>query len=546
MQNQELRKKAAELKNNLSKLMEKRSNWEHHWQEVADYMFPRKADINIDRPKGDKRHQVIFDGTAIHSLELLASSLHGMLTSSVNRWFGLRFKETAINQNDEAREWLEEVTDKMYLAISRSNFQQEVFETYFDLIAFGTSCLQIEEDEDDIIRFSSRHIKELYISENAKGMVDCIYRRFKMTAKATVEKFGIDNVSSKTLNVFKKSPFEDVDLCHVVKPRDIYNPKKMDKQNMPFTSCYFEYDSGHIISEGGFKEFPYVVPRYLKASNEIYGRSPGMNALADVKILNKMVEIGMKAAAKQVDPPLLVPDDSMLMPIRMSPGSINYYRSGSRDRIETLNIGANNPLGLNMEDQRRQAISATFHVDQLLITENRNMTATEVVQRNQEKMRILGPVLGRLQSELLQPMIIRIFNIMMRNNLFPEAPEILLNQEVDVEYVSPMAIAQKGEELNSIVKGLELFANIGQLAPSTLDYIDPPGLVKNIIKILGLPATMIRSDAEVQQIAEEKAEAQQQQAQMQEQMAQSEMARNAAPAVQAVSNAETAEREQQQ
>jgi len=546
MQDQELRKKAAELKNNLSKLMEKRANWEHHWQEVADYMFPRKADITVDRPKGDKRHQVIFDGTAIHSLELLASSLHGMLTSSVNRWFGLRFKETLVNQDDEAREWLEKVTDAMYLAISRSNFQQEVFETYFDLIAFGTSCLQIEEDNDDIIRFSSRHIKELYISENAKGMVNCIYRRFKMTAKATVEKFGIDNVSSKTLNVFQKSPFEDVDLCHVVKPRDMYNPIKKDKQNMPFTSCYFEYDSGHIISEGGFKEFPYVVPRYLKASNEIYGRSPGMNALPDVKVLNKMVEVGMKAAAKQVDPPLLVPDDSMLMPIRMSPGSINYYRSGSRDRIETLNIGANNPLGLNMEDQRRQAISATFHVDQLLITENRNMTATEVVQRNQEKMRILGPVLGRLQSELLQPMIIRIFNIMMRNNLFPEAPEILLNQEVDVEYVSPMAIAQKGEELNSIVKGLELFANIGQLAPSTLDYIDPPGLVKNIIKILGLPATMIRSDAEVQQIAEEKAEAQQQQAQMQEQMAQSEMARNAAPAVQAVSNAETAEREQQQ
>ena len=538
MQDQELRKKAAELKNNLSKLMEKRSNWEVHWQEVADYMFPRKADITIDRPRGDKRHQLIYDGTAIHSLELLASSLHGMLTSSVNRWFGLRFKDKMINQDDEAREWLEDVTDKMYTAISRSNFQQEVFESYFDLIAFGTACLQIEEDEDDIIRFSSRHIKELYISENAKGMVNCIYRRFKMTAKATVEKFGIDNVSSKTLNVFKKSPFEDVDLCHVVKPRDIYNPKKMDKQNMPFTSCYFEYDSGHIISEGGFKEFPYVVPRYLKASNEIYGRSPGMNALADVKILNKMVEIGMKAAAKQVDPPLLVPDDSMLMPIRMSPGSINYYRSGSRDRIETLNIGANNPLGLNMEDQRRQAISQIFHVDQLLITENRNMTATEVVQRNQEKMRILGPVLGRLQSELLQPMIIRIFNIMMRNGLFPDAPEILLNQEIDVEYVSPMALAQRGEELNSIVKGLELFGNISQLAPATLDYIDPPGLIKNLIKILGLPATMIRSDAEVQQIAEEKAEAQQQQMEAQQQMAESEMARNVAPAVQAVSNAE--------
>ena len=541
MQQQELRKLAADLKNDLARLVEKRSNWEVHWQEVADYMLPRKADITLERPKGDKRHTVIYDGTAIHSLELLASSLHGMLTSSVNRWFALRFKETAINEDDEAREWLEDVLDKMYIAISRSNFQQEVFETYFDLIAFGTSCLQIEEDKDDIIRFSSKHIKEIYISEDAKGMVNCIYRRFKMSAKATVEKFGRDNVSLKTLNTLKKAPFDDIDLVHVVKPRNTYNPKKLDKQNMPFTSIYFEYDSGHIISQGGFKEFPYVVPRYLKASNELYGRSPGMNALPDVKVLNKMVEVGMKAAQKQVDPPLLVPDDSMLMPIRMSPGSINYYRSGTRDRIETLNIGANNPLGLNMEQQRREAISQTFHVDQLLITENRNMTATEVVQRNEEKMRILGPVLGRLQSELLQPMIIRIFNIMLRNNLLPQAPEILLNQEIDVEYVSPMAQAQRGQELSSIVRGLELFGQIGQVAPVN-DYIDPQGLVKHLIKILGLPARMIRSDSEVEEIAQQKAEAQQQQAEMQQQMAESEMARNVAPAVQAVSNAE---REQQ-
>ena len=537
MQQQELRKLAADLKNDLARLVEKRSNWEVHWQEVADYMLPRKADITLERPKGDKRHTVIYDGTAIHSLELLASSLHGMLTSSVNRWFALRFKETAINEDDEAREWLEDVLDKMYIAISRSNFQQEVFETYFDLIAFGTSCLQIEEDKDDIIRFSSRHIKEIYISEDAKGMVNCIYRRFKMSAKATVEKFGRDNVSLKTLNTLKKAPFDDIDLVHVVKPRNTYNPKKLDKQNMPFTSIYFEYDSGHIISQGGFKEFPYVVPRYLKASNELYGRSPGMNALPDVKVLNKMVEVGMKAAQKQVDPPLLVPDDSMLMPIRMSPGSINYYRSGTRDRIETLNIGANNPLGLNMEQQRREAISQTFHVDQLLITENRNMTATEVVQRNEEKMRILGPVLGRLQSELLQPMIIRIFNIMLRNDLLPPAPEILLNQEIDVEYVSPMAQAQRGQELSSIVRGLELFGQIGQVAPVN-DYIDPQGLVKHLIKILGLPARMIRSDSEVEEIAQQKAEAQQQQAEMQQQMAESEMARNVAPAVQAVSNAE--------
>ena len=187
MQDQKHRALATELKNNMSRLMDRRSNWETHWQEVADLVIPRKSDIIDAKVRGDKRHQEVYDATAIHSLELLASSLHGMLTSSANRWFSLRFKETLLNEHDEAKEWLEDVTDKMYIAFQRSNFQQEVFETYHDLCAFGTAGMFIEEDETDIIRFSARHIKEIYISENAKGLVDCIYRRFKITAKAAAE-----------------------------------------------------------------------------------------------------------------------------------------------------------------------------------------------------------------------------------------------------------------------------------------------------------------------------------------------------------------------
>ena len=236
----------------------------------------------------------------------------------------------SLNDSDEAKEWLQDATDKMYLAFARSNFQQEVFEAYHDLICFGTSALMIEEDQDDILRFSARHIKEIYIQENQKGFVDTIYRRFKMAAiAAAAEKFGLENLSKESQTNFQKDPFKELEFVHVVRPRNIYNDKKFDKMNMPFQSIYFEYNSGHIISIGGFRELPYVIPRYLKASTEIYGRSPAMNALPDVKVLNKMVETALKAAAKQVDPPLLVPDDSMLSPIRMSAGSLNYYRSGS-------------------------------------------------------------------------------------------------------------------------------------------------------------------------------------------------------------------------
>jgi len=528
MQSQEFKTLAKQLKDNLSRLMEKRSNWESHWQEVSDLMLPRKAEITKERARGDKRHTQIFDATAIHALELLAASLHGMLTSSANRWFSLRFKETQLNESDEAKEWLEDATQRMYDVISKSNFQQEIFECYHDLIAFGTSCLMIEEDQEDVLNFSARHIKEVYIQENKKGFVDTLYRRFKMPAQAAVSKFGFENVSREVQNTANKNPFDDIDLVHVVRPRIDFDPNKKDKKNMPFQSIYFEYGTGHIISLGGFKENPYVIPRYLKASTEQYGRSPGMNALPDVKVLNKMVENSLKAAAKQIDPPLLIPDDGMLAPIRMSPGSINYYRSGSRDRIEPLNINANTSITINNENQRRDAINKMFHIDQLVVTENRNMTATEVLQRQEEKMRILGPVLGRLQSELLSPLITRVFNILLRNGLFLQSPDILQQQELKIEFVSPMALAQRGQELQSLMRGLEIFGSLAQTMP-VMDYIDENGLVKNIIDILGLPARVIKSDAEVEQIRTERAEQEAQQMEMQQQMAETQMAKNAAP-----------------
>ena len=538
MQSQELRKLAAELKNNLSRLMEKRSTWESHWQEIADLMLPRKAEITKERARGDKRSTQIFDATGIHSLELLAASLHGMLTSSANRWFSLRYKEAVLNENDEAREWLEDSIDKMYLAFARSNFQQEIFENYHDLIAFGTSCLMVEEDEDDIIRFSARHIKEIYVEENKKGLIDNVYRKFKLTVDQAVQKFGAENLSKEINNIYKSNPYDEVEICHIVRPRFSYDSSKQDKKNMKFQSIYFEHGTDHVISVGGFNESPYVVSRYLKSSTEIYGRSPSMNALPDVKVLNKMVEHGLKAAAKMIDPPLLVPDDSMLAPVRMTPGSLNYYRSGSRDRIEPLNIGQNTTVTLNAENARREAIARMFHVDQLQIQSNRTMTATEVLQRNEEKMRILGPVMGRIQSELLEPMINRVFSIMLRNRLFREAPPILANQEIDIEYVSPMALAQKGQELQNVMRGLELFGSLSQTMP-VMDYIDENGLVKQLVQTLGLPARMIKSDKEVQGIRMERQEAQQQQMQMQQQMAESEMAKNAAPLAKEVLNGST-------
>ena len=491
-----------------------RQNWETHWQEVADYMQPRKADVTKQRARGDKRMEQVFDSSPIQAVELLAASLHGMLTNPSTPWFTLRFKDEEIENEDEAKLWLEASTDAMYTAFNRSNFQQEIFELYHDLITFGTAAMFIEEDDEDLIKFSTRHINEVFVAENDKGRIDTIFRRFKISARAAMQKFG-DATSTDIKGIFKKDPYQEVEILHAVYPRSDFNPTKKDKKNMPFESVYMEYKNGNELSVGGFREFPFVVPRYLKASNEIYGRSPAMTALPDVKMLNEMSKTTIKAAQKQVDPPLLVPDDGFLLPVRTVPGGLNFYRSGTRDRIEPLNIGANNPLGLNMEEQRRDSIRAVFYVNQLMMQDGPQMTATEVIQRNEEKMRLLGPVLGRLQSELLSPLIIRIFNIMLRKGLFQPAPDVLQSQELNIDYVSPMALAQRGQELQSIMRGLEIFGSLGQTMP-VMDYIDENGFIKQIIDILGLPAKMIKSDAQVQQIREERAAEQQQQMEMQQ------------------------------
>jgi hypothetical protein len=506
---------AKNLLSRFDRLKSQRQNWESHWQEVADYMQPRKADVTKTRSKGDKRTELIFDSSPLQSVELLAASLHGMMTNPSTPWFSLKFKNDGMEGEDEAKEWLESTTEIMYSVFNKSNFQQEIFELYHDLITFGTAAMFIEEDDEDDLKFSTRHINEMYISENDKGRIDTVFRKFRISARAAIQKFK--TVSTNIAVIAKKDPYEEVEILHAVYPRSDFNPVKQDKENMPFESVYLDADSGDELSVSGFKEFPFVVPRYLKASHEIYGRSPAMTALPDVKMLNEMSKVIIKSAQKQVDPPLLVPDDGFMLPVRTVPGGLNFYRAGTRDRIEPLNIGANNTLGLNMEEQRRNSIRNAFYVNQLMMQDGPQMTATEVIQRNEEKMRLLGPVLGRLQSELLKPLIDRAFAILMRRNLFAQAPDFLSGQDIEIEYVSPLAKAQKSTELSSIMRAIEIMGSLSNVAP-VFDHINMDKLVRHLTSIVGVPQKILKPQSELD--AERQAQAQQQEQMQQMQQVQ--------------------------
>ena len=500
-------------------LKSRRDNWDTHYQELADYMLPRKADIVRKRSRGEKRMEQIFDGTALQSVDLLAASLHGMLTSGATPWFMLDMKDGEVGRDDDVREWLQDTSQRMIRAFNQSNFENEVHEMYVDLVVFGTGCMFVEIDENSL-RFSTRHISEFYVQENQYGIVDTVFRVYRLPARQAVQRFGIDNVSEYIRKIFESKPDDEIEILHAVVPRINRDPNKKDNKNMPFASFYIDMKTKGLLSESGFQEFPYIVPRFLKATGETMGRSPAMVALPDVKMLNLMSKTIIQAAQKQIDPPLLVPDDGFLLPIRTQPGGLNFFRSGTRDMIVPLNTGANIPIGLSMEEQRRGAIRSAFYVDQLLSGSAPNMTATEVVQRQEERMRVIGPVLGRLMNEMLRPLIDRVFALMLRSDMLATPPEMLQGTDVDIEYVSPLARAQKSSSLNSTMQALEILMPLAQALPVG-DHIDPDGLVKHITDSLGVPKSALKSQREVNQVREERAA--QQQAQMEAMQEQQEI-----------------------
>ena len=497
--------KASEHVKRFDYLKSRRDNWDTHYQELADYMLPRKADIVKKRSRGEKRMELIYDGTALQSIDLMAAFLHGMLTSGASPWFHLDVKYEMINRDDDVREWLQDTSMRMMQAFQRSNFETEVHEAYVDLVVFGTACMFCEIDRKNL-RFSTRHISEYYVQEDQYGMVNTVYRLYKMTANQAVDRFGLERVGDFIRKKHEKNGDEEVEILHAVMPRTERDVTAPDNLNMPFMSVYVCKATGMEISQGGFEELPYVVPRFLKATGEVMGRSPAMTALPDVKMLNLMSKTIIQAAQKQIDPPLLVPDDGFLLPIRTQPGGLNFFRSGSRDTITPLNTGANIPIGLNMEEQRRAAIRQAFYVDQIITAGSAQMTATEVVQRQEERMRVIGPVLGRLMNEMLRPLIDRVFALMLRNDMLAPAPEVLQGRDIDIEYVSPLARAQKSSSLNNTMRALEILLPLAQSLPVG-DHIDPDGLVQHVTDSLGVPKSTLRSQREVDETRQARAQA---------------------------------------
>jgi hypothetical protein len=499
-----------QIKEKVEKLKAERGTWETHWQELADYILPRKNTITSQKFPGEKRSVNVLTSTGIKSNELLSGALHGMLTNPNAMWFELTTGDTEIDRSDNVRMWLQKTTKSMHNVLNNSNFQTEVHELYMDLSCFGTSPMYVEEDDRDIIRCSTRFIAEMYIDENHLGVVDQVFRQWDWDAHKIVSEFGIDKVGKKVSDAYKKGDTTRFCVIHAVYPRTMIDP--VAKGAFKYISQYVLPDENLELREGGFREFPYVVPRWSKAAGEIYGRSPGMNALPEVKTLNKIMETTIMGAQKVVDPPLQLPDDGFIMPIITEPGGLNYYRSGTNDIIKPVFNDARIDFGFQVIQQHEKNIREAYYIDQLQLNTGPQMTATEVMQRTEEKMRLLGPMLGRMQAEFLRPLIDRVFEIMLRRGLIntAEIPAELQGRVLDVRYSSMIAKSQRLAEGQNMLRAMEALTPFANADRGVLDNLNGDQAFRVIAEVFGLPQEIIRKAKDVQQMRDARAQAQQQ------------------------------------
>lgn len=554
----------------LASMKQARREIEDELTDICRYIAPRKSDIKTYTGKPDDTK--IWNSIPMQAGLTLGASIGGLVSNPSSVWFNLLVKYLDLEGMDEAREWIEECRDRMTGVFnSESNkFQQASAEFYQDGSILATACMFVEKDGLDVdtgvyntttayaaprsdwtkkptpkrngqrvtkfpppteegrIIFRTVPVWEVYAGGDKNGRPVHIYRVYKMTLQQCWDAWG-EKCSDKVTRAYKDNPEDTIEICHAVYPRDPKDLKKRGPKvgaNLPWACVYFETESKRLLEESGYHEMPWLFWRWSVTSGKMYGHGPAHTALPHVRVLNAMSETEMLAAEKMADPPLMVPDDGFLGPVRSGPGGLSHYRSGTNDKIMPLPITSDlNHMELLIK-RVEENINAIFLIPLLQIYADPQETATLSNLKANEKMRMLGPVLGRLQTEFLGPLISRVFNIMLRAGLFPPMPDQLAEalrdgpqgRRIGVEYSGPMAIEQRSIEVQAFQRAIGVNAAlIGETDPfSVMDNVDTDEAFRWSFDKLGVPAKVLRTQGDVQELRAKRAQAAQQAQQGQE------------------------------
>jgi len=501
----------------LSQLKSERASWLAHWQEISLYLLPRSGRYFVqDRNKGWKRHNNIYDNTGTRALRTLAAGLMGGLTSPARPWFRLTTSDPDLAQHYPVKLWLAQSTRIMLDVFQRSNTYRALHGMYEELGAFGTAACVVAEDFNTVIHHFPLTAGEYCIATDWQGRVCTLYREFEKTVGELVKEFGLENVSGTVKSMYDSGSLDKwVTIVHAVEPREDRDASKRDAKNMPWKSVYYELggDPDKPLRESGYKTFRVLAPRWSVSGGDVYGNSPGMEALGDIKQLQQEQLRKSQGIDYMSNPPLQVPSQLKNRDIDRLPGGITFYDpSGATHGIKTMfEVALDlNHLLADIQDVR-QRINGSFYADLFLMLQNdvdTRKTATEVAQLHEEKMLMLGPVLERLHNELLSPLVDMTFDALLEGGVLPPPPKELHGNDLNIELVSMLAQAQRAIATNGIDRFVGSLGQIAQFKPEVLDKFDADQWVEAYSDMLGVEPEIIVPSDKVALIRQQRAQSQ--------------------------------------
>lgn len=503
-------------------LRNERESWMAHWKEISDYLLPRSGRFFVDdRNRGDKRHNNIYDSTGTRALRVLAAGMMAGMTSPARPWFRLTTSDPQLDESAAVKAWLADVTRLMQMVFAKSNTYRALHSMYEELGAFGTASTIVLADFNSVIHHYTLTTGEFAMAADHRGQINTLYREFQMTVAQMVREFGRDNCSPTVQTLFDRGALEQwVTIMHAIEPRVDRDVTKRDDRNMAWKSVYFEHggNEDQILRDSGFKEFPALCPRWATTGGDIYGNSPAMEALGDIKQLQHEQLRKAQGIDYKTKPPLQAPTSLKSRDVDTLPGGISFVDSaapngGIRSAFE-VNIDLSHLLA-DIQDVRER-IKGSFYADLFLMLANGTnpqMTATEVAERHEEKLLMLGPVLERMHNEILDPLIEMTFSRMVEAGIVPPPPDELQGMELNVEFVSMLAQAQRAIATNSVDRFVGNLGAVAGIKPEVLDKFDADRWADAYADMLGIDPELIVPGEQVALIRKQRAEAAQAQQQ---------------------------------
>lgn len=501
-------------------LKTQRSSYEKRWKEAYSLCQPHRQWFDTSDPRAKEPEIKVFDTTAQDALDTWAGGIQGYAVSPAFRFFKLKIANEEKANIPFAQDWLEELENPIYSELNNSNFYDAFDQMVRDVGIIGTGYIYMEDDvKNNVINYSCRHPKECYIAQDFTGKIDTLFRYFRVPVRTMFEKFPDAKFDQEWERLNENDPDAYVDVLHTVFPRGTSGISKIKK---PFASIYIDPAHELIIDEGGYNEFPYLVWRLRKSSDEVYGTGIGVSALPDILRINQMAKILLMAGERAANPPFNVPT-KLQGRENLNPAGRNYYDPVS-GKIEPIPVAGNLPFTWNEYNDQRQQLQNKFYVNFFLILETQQaqgrMTATEVLEKQSEKAAILGAMLSRMNTECLIPLLERIYNILNRRMELPLPPRQLAEEggSVDIEFLGPLAQAQRRFVENSGIQATVGFitalaqaeGQARQFGATSIDNFDMDELAKTGAQALGAPQKAIREKPDIDKIRQQRVMAEQQ------------------------------------